>query len=152
MILETTQMKDKMYVKPKDIYKAMYKYKAPHRKHVTESEYHNIITTWAELALDELIEKGQTDLPGKLGVLKIKKIKSKKQPIDWAKFRRTGEVLPMKNSHSDGYMIKCLWQNRLNMYQRRLFSFKLTRIAAAKLSSYVKNNSFAIHNYDTIIN
>ena len=146
-------MKDKMYVKPKDIFKMFYPYKKiGHRKHVNEQQYHNVVSAWSDIALEELIEKGETPLPGKLGKLKIRKVKSKKQPIDWVGFRETGEVSYLDNSHSDGYIVKCSWFDRLYMFSRSLFSFKLTRKASSRLANHVKDNPYAIHNYDTIIN
>lgn len=145
------QRKYKMYFTPKDIYMDHYPYKdQDEKKYVSSQQFNKIIQTWAELSLEELIEYGKTELPWDLGQLTIKKAKTKKKPIDWREYRKTGQLKTIDNTHTDDYVIKCMWEKRPHIGINKLYVFKITRNASAKLSKYVRENIFAINKYDLI--
>lgn len=144
--------KDNMYVTVSNIYDGFYPFKDnEHKYYVSKKDFRNVISIWAELALEELIDKGETMFPAQVGILRIRKFKSKRMPIDWIKYRNTGVLEPIDNTHSDNYLIKISWLKRLKTSQWSLFKFKLTRIASAKASKAIKDNSELIYKYDTII-
>lgn len=138
-----------LYLSHADIYKDHYPYKDETNKlHVSKKEFSSIINEFAKLSMDNLIDKGATKLPHNLGTLKLKRFKSKTNSYNWAKYRETKVLERYENDHSDGWIVKCYWEDKPYFNNNFLFKFRLTRRAGKKLAKIIKEDYSVVYRYN----
>lgn len=138
-----------LYLCHGDIYKDHYPYKDENDKlHVTKKQFSSIITEFAKLSVENLINKGSSKLPYNLGILRLRRFKSKTNSYNWAKYRETKVLERYENNHSDGWIVKCYWEDKPYFNNNFLFKFRLTRRAGKKLAKIIKNDSSVVYRYD----
>lgn len=134
----------------RDLYYDYYLVKHPegHKRYISYNDWKSLWGNYAENMREKLINKGEIHLPGKMGKVKVLKIRTKKKPINWAHYRATGELKPHDNSHTDGYLLKIAWEDKPSFHSQFYFSFVPNRELKSELSHAVRNDPNLIDRYE----
>ena len=84
-----------------------------------------------------------------LGILKVKKIKSKKPQVDWTLTRKYNKIIRYDNLHSAGYAAAIKW-DRLQGKNRLYYVFESTRRIDRELAQKIKYQG-TINLYETVL-
>lgn len=152
-MMQEINKKDKLYYTIDNLYDDYYLPEhddEDHKRYIDRKTWKRIWNSFSKIAKRRLIEKGDFTLPGVLGKITIRKNKTKKRPINWAAFRKTGKLQFFENEHTDGHILKCQWIDRPFFNRNFLFNFELSRKIKSELSKAVKEDPSLLHKYDTL--
>jgi len=122
-----------------------YRYDVRDPKYVDKKEYTNILNEFFKLLSKEIMEEALVyKIPHKIGVIRIKKFKAKKQAIDWKKtndyFQKHGvkKHIYHFNNHSGGYSGRWYWDKKEAILKNRtLYKFTPTRTNKRTLADLI---------------
>tara|TARA_Y100001938_G_scaffold151107_1_gene246111 strand:+ start:6138 stop:6560 length:423 start_codon:yes stop_codon:yes gene_type:complete len=105
--------------------------------------YRSICEDFNKLISDKIINSAtEFTLPGRLGSIRIKKIKSSKaQRIDWKKTKENDTKVYHLNWHTDGFYYKWFWHKQKALFKNKsAYSFTPIRRNKRELAKLLKEN------------
>ena len=113
---------------------------------ISKYDFMLICETFTHLLAKSMIEGGIVyRLPHRLGSLGINKTKTaKKFYIDFKHYNATGEKIPLKNKHSQGYYARFRWKKAAPYAifpYKKMFTFKPTRANKRYLAKCIKEKN-----------
>lgn len=115
---------------------------------IYKKDYKNICIRFNELLCDEIITNAEeVTLPGRLGTLRIKKVKGSGKRIDWAATKEHNKKIYHLNLHTDEYYFRWHWSKKKALFTNKsVYSFTPLRRHKRKLASLLKDNNVEFFN------
>ena len=111
--------------------------------------YREICEDFNKEISDEIINNAcEFTLPGRLGSIRIKKIKGNKvQRIDWKSTKESNVKVYHLNWHTDGYYYKWFWHKQKALFKNKsAYSFTPIRRNKRELARLLKDNKVEFFN------
>lgn len=114
---------------------------------VDPTTYRVVLNIFNKLLHESMIYEGTIyKFPYSLGILGIRKKKSKRFNMNFQHFKETGEVIQHRNWHSQDWIAKIFYDNRYRYCQfpikyKNIFDFHAVRVFKRNLSKAIKESN-----------
>lgn len=121
---------------------------------ISKEEFLLIVKTFNILLRNEILEGRVFSLPRRSGLLGIYKKPTYAVPLfNFEHYKHTGEKIPMRNQHSDGYAYVIRWITKwpytgLPVDSRNIYKFKACRDFKRTLAKKIKEDNYVHKYYD----
>ena len=87
--------------------------KYDNKYNLTKKEFKEICKVFNNILMRTIVDTGfEYKLPHRLGSISVRKKKSKGGAIDFAHYKKTGDIIKHTNKHSGGYHAAFYWSRR----------------------------------------